>query len=413
MEKRNNQLIEYILSHNRRLISPVGGGSRERFNRRVDTLHLESSETIAQWLYFQTQEYGHDFVFSSIPFIDICKHYGLTTCFDKYNNELVHPGQVNAASDLSHPEKGPSFSAFLSNPYIQAIKEFKKLSSTPLGIGGFGPITMVSYVIGMKNFLIKCIKDPVLIEDLADIFTEFYMEVATTGELYGANYLWIGEPVVTMISPKHFKRLSNGSLKKLFDSTSLPGFLHVPGDSNHLIDEFVQSGAQCLSIDHHVDLRKLAYDVPQHIAILGNIDSLSMLNDDRSQVESQVVELNKNIRNYPNFIVSSGGGVIDNTPEDNLRVVFDVTEKVPVYNRNQYKQINTLWNMLAAGNHDLAQDYASQNYLSSEIISAGIDEALMLLSYQLENTTITREVFNRNRDRIELFKMETEKVGQE
>ena len=410
MENRDNQLINYILSHDRRLISPVGGGSEDKFNRQVNTVNLELSEKIAQWLYFQTQEYGHDFVFSSIPYIDICKHYCLTTYFDKYNNELVYPDQVNATGDLSRSRKGSSFSSFLSNPYIEAIKEFKKLSSTPLGIGGFGPITMVSYVIGMKNFLTKCIKDPLLIEELSNIFTDFYMEVASAGELYGANYLWIGEPVVTMISPKHFKRFSKSSLKRLFNNTLLPGFLHVPGDSNHLIDEFVQSGAQCLSIDHHVDVRKLAYNVPQHIAILGNIDSLSMLNDDCSQVESQVVELNNKIKNYPNFIVSSGGGVIDKTPEGNLRLLFDVTRKFPVYNKNQYNQINTLWNMLAAGNLYLAKNYIFINNLPYEIINAGINEAYSLLSYRLENNTITRDLFNRNTHRIETFEKETEQV---
>ena len=39
----------------------------------------------------------------------------------------------------------------------------------------------------------------------------------------------------------------------------------------------------------------------------------------------------RKIKNFPNFIVSSGGGIIDGTPEENLRAMFDVTRRFPVY----------------------------------------------------------------------------------
>ena len=49
---------------------------------------------------FQTKEYGHDFVISSIPYIDICKYFGFKTYIDKFKTEHVCLGQINSRKDL-------------------------------------------------------------------------------------------------------------------------------------------------------------------------------------------------------------------------------------------------------------------------------------------------------------------------
>ncbi len=304
MIRNHIELIDYVASHNRRLVSPVGGGSAERFNAQTDTYSMTPEEKIAQWLHFQTKEYGHDFVFSSIPYIDICSYLGLETYTDRYGTEHVRLGQINSMNDLIKIKNSISFDAFMTNPYIQAVKEFKKRSTTAIGVGGFGPATLASYVLGVENFLLKCIKDPVLIQEVSNFFAEFIIEIACEGEKIGADFLWVGEPVIVMVSPKHFKNFSGQYVKKIFDKTSLPGFLHVPGETNHLIDEFVQTGAQCLSLDHHVDMRKVAYTVPPNVVTLGNIDTISMAMNDVKKIENQVIELNEKIKNFPNFIVT-------------------------------------------------------------------------------------------------------------
>ena len=325
MLSNHAKLIDYVLSRNRRLVAPVGGGSRRRFDETLDTSGMPPEEKIAHWLYFQTTEYGHDFVFSSIPYIDICKFLGLKTYTDRHKTEQVCQGQIHSRLDLIKIKNARPFDAFGENPYIKAVKEFKKLSRTPIGTGGFGPATLASYVLGMENFLINCIEDPLFVQDVSNFFAEFIMAIAREGEKNGADYLWVGEPVVVMVSPKHFRNFSGQYVKRILDSTYLPGFLHVPGDATHLIEEFVRTNAQCLSLDHHVDMIKIACTVPPDVALLGNIDAISIATSDPETLKNQVLELNENIKNFPNFIVSSGGGVIEDTPEENLKVLFDVT----------------------------------------------------------------------------------------
>lgn len=403
MNKKRQKLIDYVASQNRRLVSPVGGGDEEKFNIQVDISNLTTAEKIAQWMYFQTKEYGHDFVFSSIPYTDICKYFGLNTYIASDKTEQVCPNQINTRSDLDEFMKLESFDAFMTNPYVQAIAEFKKLSITPVGIGGFGPATLVSYIIGVEVFLRKCIEDPLFIKDFSDFFSEFMIRIACWGENDGADYLWIGEPVTVMISPNHFRQFSGKYVKKIFDSVSIPGFVHIPGNTNHLIDEMVRTGAQCLSVDYHVDMKKNAYTVPLDVVTLGNIYSTSMVMDDVTEVERQVDELNRKIKNFPNFIISSGGGVINGTPDENLRALFKITSKFTVWTEKEYRQINDLWKLIAATDWKKVKDYLSENYLSDTIISAGTDEAFDYLNFQLENKMISRRNYDETMNNIHQY----------
>ena len=190
----NKKLIEYIMSHNRRLISPVGSGSNEKFNDQVNSSNMKPEEKIARWMYFQTKEYGHDFVQSTIPYAEMCRNLGLKTYFSSNEMEYVYPGQIKDKSDLKKIQDAKLIKNLMLSPHILAIKEFKKLSGTPVGGGCFGPLTLLSCVMGLENFLKKCIKDPVWVEDVSIFFAELMMEIAFTCESYGADFFFGGRP---------------------------------------------------------------------------------------------------------------------------------------------------------------------------------------------------------------------------
>ena len=51
-----------------------------------------------------------------------------------------------------------------------------------------------------------------------------------------------------------------------------------------------------MSLDHHVDMKTVAYTIPPDIVTLGNIDTISMALDDVEKIEKQVIELNKRLK---------------------------------------------------------------------------------------------------------------------
>lgn len=382
----DRDLIEYIMGQNRRLVSPVGTGGDEKFKAQYDTSLMTEEEEIAYWLYYQAEVCRHDFVQSTIPYAEMCKTLGLKTYFEPNGAESVYPNQIKDITDLEKLKNSNAIQKLIRSPYIAAIKKYKTLSHTPVGGGSFGPLTLVSCVMGLENFLRKCGKEPEWVDALANFFSELMMAIALECQACGADFLFMGDPVAVMLSPKKFRRLSGQYLEAIFKAVTIPGFLHVPGNSNHLIQEFVRTGAQCLSLDSYVDMKAMAYTVPSNVAILGNINTVTLLQEDIKTIEEKVLELNYSIKNFPNFIISSGGGVIDGTADEKLDVLFDVTKTVELWSAREYEQIHDLWQLMAEDKSDQVRHYIHSRKVSHKIIEASRDEASHYLAYQKKSS---------------------------
>lgn len=377
------KLLDYVASHNRRLVSPVGGGSADKFLRTLEGKNIKEEEKIARWLNFQNKEYGHDFLDSGVSYAEFCSFLDLETYIEKSGFENVVPGQIKNIDDIKRLKKINYSKKLKESPSIKAIKEFKKMSNKFIGGGCFGPITITSTVLGIENFLKCCIKNPELVEACAEFFYEILMKMAYEYEKAGADYFLLGEPTAVMVSPKHFRKYSGKYTKRIFSNISIPGFIHIPGDSSHLIEEFVATGAQCLSIDFHVDTKKLLYTVPRDVVILGNINTISLLKESKEEIEDKVQRLNVDIKNFQNYVVSSGGGIIEGTSDENLKVLFDVTRKFPVWSNDEYLLIKKIWDLINEGKVGELENLIEFKNPSKKLLKSSLDEMESYLKFKV------------------------------
>jgi uroporphyrinogen decarboxylase len=90
----------------------------------------------------------------------------------------------------------------------------------------------------------------------------------------------------------------------------------------HLIEKMVQSGVDALSLDSPetgVNLPEVAELVSQDTVIIGNISPTGVLLNGRPEdVEKEVTELLKSMENYPNFVLSTGCDLPQETPLENI-----------------------------------------------------------------------------------------------
>lgn len=397
------KLIDYILQHNKRLVSPKGGGSIERFLNKVDTSLIKPAEYIARWLAFQAEEYGHEFLCSTMLDVQICKCLGLQTYIMPDESEHVVEGQVKGVNDLNKIKRTLPLYHSLAQKHITCIKEFKKICPKPVGGACFGPFTCAGGILGTEQLCLASIDNPELINKTLAITTEFIFEMAMACEKAGADFFWIAEPTGVLFSPQQFNEYCGRYIKKIFDSISVPGFLHIPGNTNHLIDEMMKTNAQCLSLDSFVDMRDMAHRIPLELIILGNINSVSMLYAPVEKITHDVAKLNREIGNFPNFVISSGGGLAKDTPENNLRVLFDATKKIPVWNREQYLQIHQLWRIIAAKSFNEMCLAMSQDHYLPEIITASLAEASVYLQRQYKYKHLSLASYSRQAHEILKF----------
>ena len=232
-----------------------------------------------------------------------------------------------------------------------------------------------------------------------EITTAFILDMALACQEAGADFFWIAEPTGAIVSPQHFQRYCGPYLQTIFERIDIPGFLHIPGNTNHLLGEMIKTKAQGLSLDSFINFRNLLQDIPRETVLMGNINSLSLLNDSTEKISQAVEKLNQQIKNFPNVIVSSGGGLAPDTPEANLRALFTMTRKTPVWSADQYRLINQLWpQMTAPTASDISPD-GLKNY-APPIIMTSLEEALAFLGQKQRQNQISRHEYVRQAQKI-------------
>jgi len=373
-------LSEYIFSKDRRLIASVGGGDRDLFEKSMYSSNPDIPEYIrfAKWMKFQEKKFGYDILSMTIPTEKSCRY-------------IKKNWKIHKKTDVK--------SEFIS--YIDSILEFKKTSSNFVGGGSFGPFTLSGEVMDIKKICVDCIKNPDNVHYIMNEITEFLCELAREFERNGADFIWIAEPTGVMVSPKHFREYVKPYLKKIYRSVNIPGFLHIPGNTNHILDGMIYSGAQGLSLDSMINFRNLAYKLPENMVIRGNINSIALLQEDSFKVAEKVNELNQSIRNFPQFIIGSGGGIIKNTSEINIETIKKETVKHKWYGKNEYEKINKSWKMFATENSTKIFTALSKKTMKEEVLLNALDEAFNYTKYRYENSTMAYPEY---KSRIDLIK---------
>ena len=143
----------------------------------------------------------------------------------------------------------------------------------------------------------------------------------------GVDMVVIGDPSCSMVSRKHFWEFVGKPLQKLIAESSVPVLLHICGNSTHLIEPMVRTGAAALSLDD-VDMPAIVPRVPKAVPIAGNIPTVEVLS--RGTVEDvrrKVAELCEDMRDIPTFLCAPGCEVPPDTPLENLKAMIDESQK--------------------------------------------------------------------------------------
>jgi hypothetical protein len=232
-----------------------------------------------------------------------------------------------------------------------------------------------------------------VVKEKLSTITEILCNIAISFEANGADFLWIAEPTGVLVSPSYFRKFITPYLQQIFDRVSIPGFLHMPGDTNHLLGEMMTVGAQCLSLDSMVNFRELAYRLPPDICIRGNINSKALLYESKNEIIQKVSSLNRSIKNFPQFIIGSGGGLAAETPELNIKAIQEETDKHAWYTNKQYQEIDTLWKILAQADR-LETVVSIKKYgENTSILLNAFEEACNFLNYQFKNRKIDEKFY--------------------
>lgn len=211
--------------------------------------------------------------------------------------------------------------------YVETIRLLSKEIPEKIIKGSYvtGPYTLAALIIGADEAAMDTVLRKDKLHSLMQFTTEqirIYSDLLISA---GAEVICILEPTAVMLGPEQFREFSSFYTKKIVDVCREKGvntIYHTCGNTMHLIEKMVESGVSCISLDSKevgVELEKVAERVPEHIIVIGNISPVAtMLNGKPEQVKREVYELMTAMDGYPNFVLSTGCDLPQETPIENI-----------------------------------------------------------------------------------------------
>lgn len=185
-----------------------------------------------------------------------------------------------------------------------------------------GPFTLASHLRGTTIFM-DMYDDPDYVKDLIGYAKEVGKAVAKMYIDAGMDVIAVVDPLISQISPKHFKAFMSEHFSDLFayikDQNVFSSFF-VCGDATKNIEVMCQTNPDNISIDENIDIVKAKTITDQYnITLGGNIPLTTvMLHGSQQDNMKYVVNMIESVANpFQNFIVSPGCDMPYATPIEN------------------------------------------------------------------------------------------------
>lgn len=229
---------------------------------------------------------------------------------------LQEPGDL-ARLRYPKPEEGRRMGDRLA-----AIRLFSERAQGEMPVMGWveGALAEAADVRGMGQLMTDLYDRPEWVHELLEKCVEAQIAFARAQVAAGAHIIGLGDAVASQISARAYREFTLPYEQRIFAAVHEMGGLarlHICGNTNRILADMLQSGADIIDLDWMVDMRKAAEVFGDRAAPCGNHDPVAvMLNGTPADVRAAVgAELDAG---GPRCISMAGCEIPDGTPHENL-----------------------------------------------------------------------------------------------
>ena len=272
------------------------------------------------------QTFSPDVIFPLMDLSVEANAVGRYTVFPKYDSATV-PKDSFSIDELEKLREIDISRDMRLLGYVKTLEMMSENLPASIVKGAYitGPYTLSALIMGADNAAMATILENVKLHRLTQFAAEKIKQYSELLINAGADLICILEPTAVMLGPDQFEEFSSNYIKNIIDVCSKRGvstIYHTCGNTMHLIEKMAESGVNGLSLDSKevgVGLEKVAERVPESITVIGNISPIhNMLNGTPEDVKRDVFELLTKMNKYPNFILSTGCDLPQETPIKNI-----------------------------------------------------------------------------------------------
>lgn len=198
------------------------------------------------------------------------------------------------------------------------------------------PFSLASMIRSSEDWMLDILLDEELsfklLEYCTDISGQFIRLMAETGVDMVSNGDSPAGP--DMISPEMYRKYAMPFEKKIVEiahELNLPYTLHICGNTDAILNDMVQTGADAFELDYKTNIDKIHKICKDKITFLGNIDPSGIIACGKAgQVEEKARELLSIYSDTPRFIMNAGCAIPPMTPAENIERLVHVTKSFSI-----------------------------------------------------------------------------------
>lgn len=220
------------------------------------------------------------------------------------------------------PTELPSLHSARLPMYFSAIRRLREAVGQTTAIFGLfcGPFTLASHLRG-TNIFMDMFDEPDYVKALIDYATRVGSMMATEALKAGADVVAAVDPLVSQISPDHFRDFLTEPFRRLFGEIRAGGgysSFFVCGDATRNIEPMCETGPDGIAVDENINMVKAKEITDRfNVSLAGNIPLASvMLFGNQKDNMKSVVDLLDSVDHH-NLIISPGCDMPFDTPIEN------------------------------------------------------------------------------------------------
>jgi uroporphyrinogen decarboxylase len=238
-----------------------------------------------------------------------------------------HISDARAASKIKH--YNPRENNRCLNRLTE-IREFRNSIENELFVVGWieGPVAEYVDLRGASNASFDLLMEPELVEKAMDIIVDCAMDFITLQIKAGAHCIGIGDAFCSQIGPDLYNQFAFGRQKKIVDFIHSEGALaklHICGNTESILKQMIQTGADIIDIDHLVNSMEDFVPFKREKQVFsGKSDPVAIIQDGSHEVIRQSV-IKDLIESKGRCIVSAGCEITPGTSIGNMRAFSLIT----------------------------------------------------------------------------------------
>ena len=222
----------------------------------------------------------------------------------------------------------PSLKAGRIPQYLKAnLLAARAIQDRPVFAGCIGPFSLAGRLYDMSAIMMLIYENPDAAHTLLAKCTQFIEKYCEALKLTGVNGVLMAEPAAGLLSNDDCKAFSSAYVKYIVNKVQDDHFivvLHNCGNTGHCTEAMVETGAAAYHFGNKCRMEEVIKEVPKDALAMGNLDPVSIFKDGTPmQMREATLDLLEKMREYPNFVLSSGCDTPPHTPIENVNAFFE------------------------------------------------------------------------------------------